>query len=135
LRRVAEQSDVERGKVSCVAVCNGIQGRVLHLYAHNYRVKERSVHAEQALVAKAAKKGISLQDATVIVYRRLARPAPPKPVTRDCDSGISKPCALCRSLLKKAGVKEIIFAEAANSIYKDPWEPNRPLMIWTREKV
>ena len=59
-----------------------------------------SIHAEENLIVRAAKRGIKLLGTTVLVYRY-----------KRCNNipGTSKPCNKCFELLKKAGVTKVVY--------------------------
>jgi tRNA(Arg) A34 adenosine deaminase TadA len=76
--------------------------------ANNYRVwgfqEKFSIHAEEALISLCAKKGIKTSGCTVFVYRKRAKNI----------NGTSRPCIKCMEILKKAGIKQIIYFNGDN---------------------
>lgn len=70
---------------------------------------KRSIHAEENLIAKAAKRGMKLHGVTVLVYR----------YKRSVDGpGTSEPCPKCRIMLTKAGVRKIVFYSGSDWVIK-----------------
>jgi len=113
--RAAKKSNQRKCKMSAIILCKSTDGKAYQILdAFNYNINEKaarrlSIHAEQHLAAKAAKKGLSLKDKTVLVYRLKAK-----------GPGTSKPCSMCKSILEKAGVKYVIYHDGN---------------IWIRERI
>jgi deoxycytidylate deaminase len=102
-KMIALKSNQKKSKMSALLLSkNKIIG------AQNYNCIggiKWSIHAEEHLIIKAAKLGISLKRSTVLIYRING-------------SGESKPCPKCRDLLIKAGVKNIIYYDGKQFIFE-----------------
>ncbi|MEK6833163.1 MAG: hypothetical protein AABY32_03880 [Nanoarchaeota archaeon] len=100
--KTASKSNQRRSKMSAI-VLGKFHSKIVNklLRAYNYNVvsnHQYSIHAEQHLVSRAARLGVSLKGSTVLVYRIKSK-----------GIGASKPCEKCRELLIKAGVYNVIY--------------------------
>jgi tRNA(Arg) A34 adenosine deaminase TadA len=109
--KTAQRSDLVHHKVVAIVVDKMHCGKYFFGYnrrIHGYQKNHIfSIHAEANLVAKAAKKGFSLDGATVLIYRK-----------KFIGVGTSKPCHDCHGLLVNAGVRTIIYYDG-NKWIKD----------------
>ena len=105
-RKVAMRSPQRRSKMAAIALDRSRRVIDRRLVAFNYNIKSTinkngkfSVHAEEHLIAKSCRyHALSIADMVVLVYRK-----------KKVGAGNSKPCSRCRELLKKAGVKRVIY--------------------------
>ena len=109
-RREALKSNLRTHKMSCIVVSKRKAYSMLRafnqaVFDSRFGNGKRSIHAEEALIVKAAKRGMRLSGVTVIVYRHKKGDGCP---------GSSQPCSRCYFLLKRAGVRRVIF-------YDDGW--------------
>ena len=102
-KKEALKSNLRTHKMSALVLSNKKAYSMLRAYNYNVfnsMINRRSIHAEENLIAKAAKRGIKLRDTRVLIYR----------YKRSYDGpGTSRPCPRCFELLRKAGVSRIIY--------------------------
>lgn len=99
----AKKSNQRKVKMAAVIISSYLHPKIISvLHANNYNIfdntKKRSIHAEEHLIIKAAKMGVSLRGSTVLVYRHTST-----------SPGSSRPCNMCQEKLKKAGVSKMIY--------------------------
>lgn len=94
LRSTALRSNQYQAQVSAA-----ITGHRYRSTAYNYNVHlggRCSVHAEEHLIAKCARKGYRITGCDMIVYRANG-------------NGTSRPCPHCRELIRKAGLSHVVY--------------------------
>jgi deoxycytidylate deaminase len=106
-KREALKSNLRTHKMSCIVISKRKAYLMLRafnqiVYDSRFNNGKRSIHAEEALIVKAAKRGMKLSGVTVIVYRHKRGDGSP---------GSSRPCSRCYFLLKRAGVRRVVFFE------------------------
>ncbi|MBD3407376.1 MAG: hypothetical protein GF411_14765 [Candidatus Lokiarchaeota archaeon] len=99
----AKKSNQRKVKMAAIVISSHLNPKIVStLHANNYNIfdntKKRSIHAEEHLIIKAARMGVSLKGSTVLTYR----------YTKGIP-GSSRPCNVCQEKLKKAGVGKIIY--------------------------
>ena len=104
-RREALKSNLRTHKMSCIVISKRKAYSMLrsfnqNIYDSRFNNGKRSIHAEEGLIIKAAKRGMKLAGVTVMVYRHKRG---------DNCPGSSRPCDRCYFLLKKVGVRRVIF--------------------------
>lgn len=109
-KKIAMKSQNEKQKMSAIVLKNN--SYYPYLYGFNYHVdnlkNKPTIHAEEDLIIDAAKKGISLNGNTVLVYRH----------SKKFGIGSSKPCLVCQNKLLKSGVKFVVFYDFDNGWMK-----------------
>ena len=107
--KTCETSDV-RQPVAAVAAIRSKGGKFLYLSAPNYKVQIKlsetrwTIHAEQHLIVKAAKRNLNLDGSWIVVVRKRWDRS-----QSEYSFGTSKPCAICSSLLQKVGIKKLTY--------------------------
>jgi cytidine deaminase len=102
----AEKSNQRRARMG--AIVTTIQAYALKAYNYNIfdarnKNNKHSIHAEEHLIIKAARRGISLEGHTILIYRKKSR-----------GCGTSRPCTKCMELLQKSGIAKIIYYNGNN---------------------
>lgn len=114
-RHMAEMSDFKRAQVGCIAVignkvvATGFSQQRTHPMQDYYnRFRDfggqknicAKLHSETSLLASSQHLHIHWSKADVYIYR----------ICRSRPHGLAKPCASCREMLHRAGVRNIFFS-------------------------